>query len=56
MHGRSPRPTTISTFRVHFEAGEKLDVDATDPIDAGQKANAIRGGKIKKIKLVKDVK
>lgn len=43
----------MTTYRVHFADGDKIDVDAEDPIDARQKANAQRGGIVTKVKVLK---
>jgi hypothetical protein len=44
----------MTTFRIHFASGDKFDVDAETPAEAGKKALAIRSEVIVKIKQVKE--
>jgi len=41
-------------FRVHFEDGTKLDVDAETAQDAAKKAQARHDGIIRKVKVVRE--
>lgn len=41
-------------FRVHFADGSKIDVIATDPIEAREIAAKRRSGVIEKIKRIRD--
>lgn len=43
--------TKISTFRVHYDDGTTLDVDATSPDDARKVAKGRRSGIITKVKV-----
>lgn len=57
MHGRSPRSTTITTFRVHFTTGHSVDVDAANPNQARDIArDRNNGGIVTKVKIVKAAK
>lgn len=43
----------MTKFRVHFETGEIIDVDAEDPIEARQQASHQQAGKVTKVKVLK---
>ena len=45
---------TLPLFRVHFEAGEPLEVSAATPDQARAEARKRRDGIITKVKKVKD--
>lgn len=45
----------MTTFRIHFETGETVDVEADHPDDARAKAAENRRGiRITKVKIVKE--
>lgn len=44
----------MTTFRVHYESGSFIDVDAEDPTDARQQANQQQGGRVTKVKVLKE--
>ncbi len=44
----------MNRFRVHFEVGEPITIDAETPAQARQGALAIRPGIVTKVKLVKE--
>lgn len=44
----------LITFRIFFEDGTTIDVDASHPDDARFEANQRRGGRIVKVKRVKE--
>lgn len=44
----------MATFRVHFETGGPVTVDAATPADARKRAEAIRPGRITKVKLLRE--
>ena len=44
----------ITTFRVHFDDGTKLDIRAADSRDVPKLAKAQHDGFIRKIKVVKE--
>ena len=44
----------MTKFRVHYETGEIIDVDAEDPVDARQQANHQQAGKVTKVKVLKE--
>lgn len=44
----------MTTFRIHFEDGTTLDVDADHPDDARAAAKDKRAGRITKVKVVKE--
>ncbi|EJN04286.1 hypothetical protein [Phyllobacterium sp. YR531] len=43
----------MTTFRVHYESGDFIDVDAEDPIEARQQANQRKSGQVTKVKVLK---
>lgn len=48
------RPALSLPFRVHFEAGEPVDVTATNADEAREKALERRAGIITKVKIVRE--
>lgn len=45
---------SLLPFRVHFEDGRKIDIEAADAKSAAEKAKAAHDGIIRKVKLVRE--
>lgn len=44
----------MTTFRLHYDDGSSLDVEAETPDQARSIAKSRRGGAVKKIKIVRE--
>lgn len=43
----------MTKFRVHYEAGEIIDIDAEDATEARERAKKLQSGLITKVKVLK---
>lgn len=44
----------MTKFRVHYETGETIDLDAKDAVEARQNANKQQEGIVTKVKVLKE--